>query len=71
LKTLNFQRNPHEVLGLERGASAEAIEAAYNELLAQNSPESVADMSEDIQALARRNTDEIVEAYTALSKDKN
>jgi DnaJ-domain-containing protein 1 len=71
LTTLKFHRNPHEVLGLERDASPEAIEAAYNELLAQNSPETVADMSDDIQAVARRNTDEIIEAFTALSKDKD
>lgn len=69
LKTLNFQRSPHEVLGVDRGASDEAIEAAYLSLLAKNSPEAVAGMSDDIQSLAQRNTEEINEAYAALQKD--
>ena len=69
LKTLNFQRGPHDVLGVPKGASADAVEAAYLALLAKNSPEAVAGMSEEIQALAKRKTDEINEAYAALKKD--
>ena len=69
LKTLNFRRSPHDVLGVDRGASSETVEAAYLALLAQNSPEAVEGMSEDIQALAKRNTDEINEAYAELMKE--
>ena len=69
LTTLNFRRDPHEVLGLERGASRAAIDEARADLLAQNSPEAVAGMSEDIQALARRKTDDIEDAYGALTED--
>lgn len=69
LKTLSFKRNPYEVLGVDRGASGDTIEAAYLSLLAKNSPEAVAGMSEDIQSLAQRNTEEINEAYAALQKE--
>ena len=71
LTTLDFKRGPHDILGVEKGASMPAIEAAYLALLAKNSPEAVAGMSEDIQALARRNTAEINEAYAALQKDND
>lgn len=71
LTTLDFKRGPHDILGVEKGASMSAIEAAYLALLAKNSPEAVAGMSEDIQALARRNTAEINEAYAALQKDND
>ena len=71
LTTLDFKRGPHDILGVEKGASMSAIEAAYLALLAKNSPEAVAGMSEDIQALARRNTEEINEAYAALQKDND
>ena len=71
LTTLDFKRGPHDILGIEKGASMPAIEAAYLALLAKNSPEAVAGMSEDIQALAQRNTEEINEAYAALQKDND
>jgi hypothetical protein len=67
LKTLKFRREPHEVLGLSRGANRAAIDEAYERLLAQNSPESVSSMSEEIQSLAQRKTEDIVEAYEALT----
>lgn len=70
LKTLTFRRDPHEVLGVDKDASADKIKAAYEALLAQNSPEAVAEMSEDIQALARRNTEEIEGAYRVLTEEK-
>lgn len=70
LTTLNFRRDPYEVLGLEKGASRELIDEARASLLAQNSPETVAGMSEDIQALAQRKTDEIEDAYAALTEDE-
>ena len=71
LTTLDFKRGPYDILGVEKGSSMSAIEAAYLALLAKNSPEAVAGMSDDIQALAQRNTEEINEAYAALQKDKD
>ena len=71
LKTLEFRRDPHDVLGVKKGATAEEIKAAYDALTAQNSPDTVAGMDEDIQALAKRKTEEIVEAFEALTKDES
>ena len=69
LKTLQFRRDPYEVLGLQKGASREAIDEARERLLQQNSPETVEGMSDEIQALAERKTTEIEEAYVALTKE--
>ena len=68
LQTLQFRRDPHEVLGLSKGASDDAIEEAYERLLRENSPESVATMGEEIQEFARRKTEEIKAAYAALTE---
>ncbi len=69
LKTLQFKRDPYEVLGLQKGASREAIDQARADLLKQNSPEAVEGMSEEIQALAERKTQEIEQAYADLTKE--
>ena len=70
LQTLQFRRDPHEVLGLSKGASQDAIRESYERLVLENSPESVASMSDDIQEFARRKTEEIEAAYAALTEDK-
>ena len=71
LKTLQFRRDPHEVLGLKKGASRASIDEAKQRLLDQNSPEAVATMSAEIQELARRKTQEIQQAYSDLTKEDN
>jgi hypothetical protein len=69
LKTLTFRRPPHVVLGVEKGAALEQIEEARARLLAENSPELVDSMSDEIQEVARRKTEEIEAAYAALVED--
>ena len=71
LQTLQFRRDPHEVLGLTKGSSPDAIKEAYEKLLRENSPESVASMGEEIQEFARRKTEEIKAAYAALTEGSN
>ena len=71
LKTLTFRRDPHDVLGIQKGASDDEIKAAYEALIAQNSAEAVSAMDEDIQALAKRKTEEIEAAYKALTEDES
>lgn len=70
LQTLQFRRDPHEVLGLEKGASREAVDEAREHLLKENSPDAVASMSEEIQELARRKTDEIETAFASLIEEQ-
>ena len=69
LTTLTFRRDPHEVLGVDKGATTDEIDTAYRTLLAQNSPETVDGMDDDIQALAQRKTEEIEAAYKALTEE--
>jgi DnaJ-domain-containing protein 1 len=71
LKTLAFRRLPHTILGVERGASRQIIEEARTRLLTENSPELVAQMSDEIQEVARRKTEEIETAYAAIVKDQD
>ena len=70
LQTLQFRRDPYEVLGLTKGVGRDSIEEAYERLIRENSPESVSSMSDDIQDFARRKTEEIEAAYAALTEDK-
>ena len=69
LQTLQFRRDPHEVLGLSKGASREAIDAAYERLINENSPDAVSSMGEEIQDFARRKTEDIEAAYASLTKE--
>ena len=71
LQTLQFRRDPHEVLGLAKGASRASIDEAYERLIRENSPESVSTMGEEIQDFARRKTEEIQAAYAALTEEEN
>ena len=71
LQTLQFRRDPHEVLGLSKGASRESIDEAYERLIRENSPEAVTDMGEEIQDFARRKTEEIEAAYVSLTKEND
>ncbi len=68
LQTLQFRRDPHEVLGLTKGANKEAIDEAYERLLRENSPDAVAEMGDELQEFARRKTEEIKAAYAALTE---
>jgi len=60
---------PHEVLGLEPDASPAEIKAAYQKAIRENHPDRVADMSEDIRALAEKKTREATVAYDAIRED--
>ena len=69
LQTLQFRRDPHEVLGVEKGSSREVIDEARDRLLNENRPEAVASLSEEIQELAKRKTEEIETAYASLIEE--
>ena len=71
LETLQFRRDPYEVLGLDKGADRDAIDTAYERLLAENSPEAVSNMSDEIQDFARRKAEEIEAAYAALTEENS
>ena len=41
LQTLQFRRDPYEVLGITKGAGREAIDEAFESLIRENSPDAV------------------------------
>ncbi len=59
-------RDPHDVLGVARGASEAEIRAAYQQKMRENHPDRVADMSREIRDLAEERTKEINAAYYKL-----
>ena len=59
-------KDPYTVLGIERGASPEAIKKAYRELAATYHPDKFAHLGEDFQKTAETRFKEIHEAYRTL-----
>ena len=66
LKVLRFPSDPHEVLGLEPGASDDEIRQAYKDGMAENDPDRVSGMADEIRELALRQQSEIEAAYRQL-----
>lgn len=66
----NEEKAPHEVLGVERGASIEQIKAAYRELANQYHPDKVMHLGEEFKILAEKRFKEIQKAYQELSEKR-
>jgi DnaJ like chaperone protein len=60
--------DPHAILGVARGASAEEIATAYREQMRRYHPDRVAHLGEELQRLAHRKTLDIQRAYAELGK---
>jgi DnaJ-domain-containing protein 1 len=58
--------DPHAVLGIGRGASAEEINAAYRRRMKEYHPDRVNDLGEDLRRVAHEKTLEIQRAYDEL-----
>lgn len=61
-------RDPWAVLGVPRDAGPEAIAQAHREQLKRYHPDRVADLGDELQALAHEKTLEIQRAYEALTR---
>jgi DnaJ like chaperone protein len=59
-------RDPWQVLGVDRGASASDIHSAYRKRMAEYHPDKVQRMGPEIRELAERRAKEINEAYRTL-----
>ena len=64
----NRYRSPHEVLGVDRGASAEEISSAYRKLVQQYHPDRVADLGPELREVAEQRMKEINAAYEELKR---
>jgi curved DNA-binding protein CbpA len=62
------KRDPHVVLGVERGAAPSQIKAAWRRLARSNHPDLTGDDPTAVQAATRRMA-EINDAYTALTRE--
>ena len=67
---VNEEKAPHEILGVERGASIEQIKAAYRELANQYHPDKVMHLGEEFKILAEKRFKEIQKAYQELSEKR-
>ncbi len=63
-------KSPHEVLGVEAGASTAEIRKAYQEKVKQYHPDRVANAAPELQRLAELRTKELNAAYRALTGAK-
>ncbi|MGH2477410.1 MAG: J domain-containing protein, partial [Candidatus Limnocylindrales bacterium] len=62
------KRDPHDVLGVQRGAEPTAIKAAWRRLARQNHPDLTGDDPAASQAATRRMA-EINDAYASLTRE--
>ena len=60
--------DPHDVLGVRRGASEQEIKKAYRELVNKYHPDKVAHLGEEFRQLAESRFKEIQQAYRELKK---
>lgn len=60
--------DPHAVLGVARGASADDITRAYREQMKAYHPDRVATLGPELQELAHKKTVEIQRAYDQLRR---
>ena len=65
---IELRRDPYQVLGLDRDASREEVEARVEQLRCENDPSRLADMSDDLQAHAARRIEEVEAAWKTLRR---
>lgn len=68
-KLVALERTSHSVLGLDEDASPFEIERAYRQIMADNAPEKVQDLSPQVQELAARLREDATRAYQDLVGD--
>ena len=66
--TENAAWDPHAVLGVARGASAEEITTAYRQQMLRYHPDRVAHLGEELRQLAHRKALEIQRAYAEIGR---
>lgn len=62
-------KSPHDILGVEKGASQEEIRAAYRKAVQAYHPDHVAHLGPELRELAQKKFVEIQKAYEILRKE--
>lgn len=62
------EQSPYDVLGVKKGAAQREIKQAYRQLLKRYHPDKFVHMGDAYVETAKRKTQQIVEAYQALSR---
>ena len=65
-----WQKDPYEVLGIERNASSDEIKKAYRLLVNQYHPDRVVHLGEEFRVLAEEKFKEIQQAYQEVLPNK-
>ncbi|MCB9779320.1 MAG: J domain-containing protein [Alphaproteobacteria bacterium] len=69
-RLLAIERSPYAVLGLPEGASPFEVERAFRQIMKDNAPERVAELSPELQAHAERLRRDATDAWQALQDDE-
>lgn len=60
----------YEVLGVKQASTKEEVYSAYKTLLKQNHPDKVANLSKEIQEIAKTKTIEINQAFNKIKEER-
>ena len=67
-KLIELRRDPYQVLGLDRDASASEVEARVDQLRRENDPSRLDGLSEELRAHAARRVEEVEVAWRTLQR---
>ena len=67
-ETNSRPKDPYQILGVDRNATKQEIQAAYREKVKQYHPDRVSNLGEELQEMANRKFVEIKDAYDTLMK---
>lgn len=68
-KVLSFRRRPHAVLGVAEDATLEEARAAWSRQLAENDPDKLEGMSDDLRSMAEIRRRELDAAWQAFQDE--
>ncbi|MBT8349656.1 MAG: DnaJ domain-containing protein [Deltaproteobacteria bacterium] len=63
-----FEKNPFDVLGIERDSSEEEIKKAYRKMASKYHPDKVVHLGNEFQEIAEKRFKEVQQAYEVLKK---
>jgi hypothetical protein len=69
-KVLSFRRRPHTILGVAEDASLDEARAAWERGKAENDPEKLAGMSDDLRSIAEVRSKELDQAWQAFQDER-